>query len=110
MPESIRLEFLEKFSANNFALSDAEDNNSGIYRRYAFVENTVSNSPKVPRAKFLASDGHFCFIDIWKFGSFKNPLATITGLSELYFRIRRFIFLVQTKKVISMNYDSRTSS
>ena len=26
MPESSRLEFLEKFSANNFALSDAEDN------------------------------------------------------------------------------------
>ena len=28
-PESSRLEFLEKFSANNFALSDAEDNTSG---------------------------------------------------------------------------------
>ena len=27
-PESSRLEFLEKFSANNFALSDAEDNTS----------------------------------------------------------------------------------
>ena len=27
--ESSRLEFLEKFSANNFALSDAEDNTSG---------------------------------------------------------------------------------
>ena len=26
---SSRLEFLEKFSANNFALSDAEDNTSG---------------------------------------------------------------------------------
>ena len=28
IPESLRLEFLEKFSANNFALLDAEDNNS----------------------------------------------------------------------------------
>ena len=28
IPESSRLEFLEKFSANNFALSDAEDNTS----------------------------------------------------------------------------------
>ena len=28
IPESLRLEFLEKFSANNFALSDVEDNNS----------------------------------------------------------------------------------
>ena len=26
IPKSLRLEFLEKFSANNFALSDAEDN------------------------------------------------------------------------------------
>ena len=28
IPESSRLEFLEKFSANNLALSDAEDNTS----------------------------------------------------------------------------------
>ena len=28
IPESSRLEFLEKFLANNFALSDAEDNTS----------------------------------------------------------------------------------
>ena len=33
IPESSRLEFLEKFSANNFALSDAEDNTSGLLNR-----------------------------------------------------------------------------
>ena len=33
IPESSRLEFLEKFLANNFALSDAEDNNSGPLNR-----------------------------------------------------------------------------
>ena len=33
MPESSRFEFLEKFSANNFALSDAEDNTSGPLNR-----------------------------------------------------------------------------
>ena len=33
IPESSRLEFLEKFSANNFALSDAEDNTSGSLNR-----------------------------------------------------------------------------
>ena len=32
-PESSRLEFKEKFSANNFALSDAEDNTSGPLNR-----------------------------------------------------------------------------
>ena len=33
MPESSRLEFFEKFSANNFVLSDAEDNTSGSMNR-----------------------------------------------------------------------------
>ena len=33
IPESSRLEFLEKFPANNFALSDAEDNTSGPLNR-----------------------------------------------------------------------------
>ena len=32
-PESSRLEFKEKFSANNFALSDAEDNTSSLFNR-----------------------------------------------------------------------------
>ena len=32
-PESSRLEFLEKFLANNFALSDAEDSTSGLLNR-----------------------------------------------------------------------------
>ena len=36
IPESSRLEFLEKFSASNFALSDAEDNNSGPLNREGF--------------------------------------------------------------------------
>ena len=33
IPESSRLEFLEKFSGNNFALSDAEDNTSNPLNR-----------------------------------------------------------------------------
>ena len=33
IPESSRLEFLEKALANNFALSDAEDNTSGLLNR-----------------------------------------------------------------------------
>ena len=33
IPESSRFEFLEKFLANNFALSDAEDNTSGPLSR-----------------------------------------------------------------------------
>ena len=62
------------------------------------------------RAKFLASNGLLSFISISKFGSFKKPFGTITNLPELYFRIRRFILLVQTKKVIFMNCGCSTSS
>ena len=103
IPESSRLEFLEKFLVNIFHFIRCRRQQlRGIeYRRYSrftFVENTTSNLPKVPRAKFLGSNGLFCFSSICKFGSFKNPFSTITSLSELYFRFRRFILSVQTKK------------
>ena len=38
IPESSRLEFLEKFLANNFALSDAEDNTSGSLNRAGIAD------------------------------------------------------------------------
>ena len=41
IPESSRLEFLEKFSANNFALSDVEDNTSGLLNRGSIADLTL---------------------------------------------------------------------
>ena len=38
MPESSRLEFLEKFSANNFALSDGKDNTSRPLNRQGIAD------------------------------------------------------------------------
>ena len=38
IPESSRFEFLEKFLANNFALSDAEDNTSGPLNREGIAD------------------------------------------------------------------------
>ena len=38
IPESPRLEFLEKFSGNNFALSDAEDNTFRLLNRGSIVD------------------------------------------------------------------------
>ena len=109
IPESSKFEYLEKFLANNFALSDAEDNTSGPLNRGGIADlpllRTLLAICKSPRAKFLGSDGLSCFSSVCKFGSFKNPLATITSLCEL----GRYIPLVQTKKVISMNYGSSTS-
>ena len=42
IPESSRFEFLEKFLANNFALSDAEDNTSGPLNRGGIVEGSIA--------------------------------------------------------------------
>ena len=98
IPESSRLEFLEKFSANNFALSDAENNTLGTLNREGIVDlpllRTLLAICQMSREPSFW--GIFCFISICKFGSLKNPFATITSLSELYFRFRRFILLVQT--------------
>ena len=38
IPESARLEFLEKFSANSFVLSDSEDNFSRLLNRGGIVD------------------------------------------------------------------------
>ena len=53
IPELSRLEFLEKFSANNFALPDAEDNTSGPLNSKGVVDLpllrtllTIRQSPK----------------------------------------------------------------
>ena len=69
IPGSSRLEFLEKFLANIFVLSDTED--IAEYCRFTFAENTISNLQKVLRAKFLGKDGLFCFSTICKFGTAK---------------------------------------
>ena len=94
IPESSRLEFLEMVLANNFDLSDAKDNTSGWFNRGDIVKPNF----------WEMMDSYF--ISICKFGSFRKPFATINSLSELYFRFRRFILLVQTKKVISVNYGA----
>ena len=78
IPESSRLEFLEKFSANNFALSDAEDNISGSLDRggvanISFVESTISSSSKVP----------FVFLAHASLAASRTFFATNNSLSEL---------------------------
>ena len=111
---SSTLEFLKKFSANNSALSDPEDNTFGPLNRGGITDlpllRTLLAIHQKSREPSFWEVMDSCFISICKFGSFKNPFATIISLFELYFRSRRFILLVQTKKVISMNYGSSKSS
>ena len=83
-------------------LSNAEDNTSGSLNRGGIADlpllRTLLAIRQVTRAKFLRSNGLFCFISICKFGSFKNPFAIITSLSELFLDLKKCILLVQTEK------------
>ena len=73
--KSSRLEFLKKFLANNFPLSDAEDNTSVQLNR-----GDIADLP------LLSQEPSFwevmdSFISMCKSGSFKNSFAMITSLS-----------------------------
>ena len=100
IPKSSRLELSEKFLAHNFALADAEDNPSGPLNGEGIADLPLLRTLLAICKK--SREPSFCeaidsYSSIWKSGSFKNPFATITSLSKLYFRFRRFILLVQTK-------------
>ena len=112
--ESSRLEFLEKFLANNIALSDAEDNTSGLLNRGGIADlpllrTLLAICQKSREPSFREVMDSCDLVAYASFSSFENLFAAITSLSELYFRFRRFILLVQMKKVISMNCGSSTS-
>ena len=87
IPESSRLQFLEKFSTNNFALSDAEGNTSGPLNIGGIADLPLLRPLLAICQKFRGPSFlevmDSCFISICKFGSFKNPFATITSLSDL---------------------------
>ena len=114
IPESSKLEFWEKFLTNNFALSDAQGNNSRALNREGIVNLPLLKTLLVIHQKYWQLNFWevilFWFISICMFGNFKNPFPIITSLSELYFRFRRFTLLVQTKKVISISCGSSRGS
>ena len=66
------------FLANNFALSDAEDKTWGLLNWGGKVDLPLLRTLK----QFSKSPREGDFITRCKFGSFKNPFAMITSLSE----------------------------
>ena len=113
IPESWRLEFLEKFSTNNFSLSDAEDNTSESLNRGGITDLHLLRTLLAIHKK--SREPSFCEVmDSFVLLAYASLAASRTLLQKLLVclncRFRRFILLVQTKKVISMNYDSRKSS
>ena len=103
--ESWRLEFLEKFLVNNFALSDAEDNSSKPLNRGGVTDLSLLRALLAIHQTSQNQDSGkwwtLCFSSIWEFGSFKNSFTSITNMSEVYFKLGRSVLLVQMKKVIS---------
>ena len=113
VPESSRLGYIQKFLASNFALSDAEDNTSGALNRGGIADllllrTLLTICQKSQNPSFWKGWTLF-IISMCKGGSFKNPFTTNINLSKLYFRFRRFILLVQMKKVISVSLCGSTS-
>ena len=116
IPKSSRLEYLEKFSANNFALSDAKDNISGPLNRGSIADSPLLKTLLAIRQKsrepsFWEIMDSFVSLAYASLAASRNvlqrllaclnfTLVKITSLSEIYFRIRRLILLVQTKEVI----------
>ena len=103
IPESSRFEFLEKILANNFALSDAEDNTSGPLNRGGIADLPLLRTLLAIRQKsrepsFWEVMDSFVLVAYASLAVSRTLFAAITSLSELYFRFRRFILLVQTKK------------
>ena len=102
IPKSSKLEFLEKFLPNNFALSDTEENTSGPLNRGGIADLPLMRTilaicQKSWEPSFWEAMNS-CFISICKFGNLKNSFAMITIQSELYFQFRRSTLLIQKKK------------
>ena len=107
IPELSRL-FLKKFSVNNFALTDAEHNtcsllNGGGIAGLPLLRTLLAVRQTSPEPRFWEVMEYFVLLAY-------ASLAASRNLSKLYFRSKKFIFLVQTKKVISMNHGRNTSS
>ena len=90
MPKSSESKFLEKVSVKSFALSDAEDNTFvkwKTYSRFIFVQNTISNSPEVSRAKFLESNFVLFLHNFFFFFFFFLPDASLAASRILLKRL-----------------------
>ena len=103
IPESSKLEFTEKFSANNFALSDAEDNTSRPLNRGGIADLPLLRTLLAIRQE----SGEPSFreaVDSFVLLAYANLAASRTLLQQLLtclifnLRIRRFFSFVQTQK------------
>ena len=107
IPESSRLEFLENFSANNFALSDAEDNtsrplNNGGIADLLLLRTLLAICQKCPEPSCWEVTDSFVFL------AYASQAATRTLLQRLLACLiftldsEDLFYWYKQKKVISM--------
>ena len=95
----IKIGVLIEVTSNRFALPDAKDNNAGKLNTGSVADLPLLRTLLAIYQKSCESSFwrviHSFFVNIIKFGSFNNTVETITSLSELHFRCKRFILLVK---------------
>ena len=114
IPESSRFEFMEKFLANNFALSDAEDNTSGPLNRGGIADLPLLRTLLAIRQKsrepsFWEVMDSFVLVAYASLAASRTLLQRLLACLNFILDSEDLILLVQTKKVISMDYGSSTS-
>ena len=115
IPDSSRLEFLEKFLANNFALSDVENNTSGPLNRGGIADlpllrTLLAICQKSREPSFWEVMDSFVLVAYASLAASRTLLQRLLACLNFTLESEDFSLWYKRKKVISMNYDSSTSS
>ena len=115
IPESSRLEFLERFSANNFALSDAEDNTSGPLNRGGIADLPLLRTLLAIRQKsqepsFWEVMDSFVLLAYASLAASRTLLQRLLTCLNFTLESEDLFFWYKQKKVISMNYGNSRSN
>ena len=115
IPELSRLEFLEKFLANNFALSDTEDNTSRSLNRGGIAElpllgTLLATCQKSQEPSFWEVMDSVVLLAYASFAASRTLLQELLACLNFPLDSGDLFYLYKRKKVISMNYGSSTSS
>ena len=99
IPESSRLEFLEKFSANNLALSNAENNTSGPLHRGGLADLPLLKTLLTIRQKsrepsFWEVMDYFVLLAYASLAASRTLLQELLACLNFTLKSRRFILLV----------------
>ena len=114
-PQWSRLEFLKKFSTNNFALSDAEDNTSGPLNRGGIADLPLLRTLLAIRQKsrepsFWEVIDSFVLLAYASLAASRTLLQRLLACLNFTLESEDLSFWYKQKKVISMNYGSSTNS